>query len=1145
MASIVLASVGASVGNMILPGIGGRLLGVVSQRVGQNLDESWGWASSSEASSSQLESFKVQDSSYGVAIPVLFGQSRVAGNVIWASDLIETASKTSSSGKGGVLSRSSTTYTYSINCAVALCAGEIGSIQTIWADSKVLYADGVWASGAVESATIYTGSDDQDVDPLLESWIGEGLVPAYRGTAYIVFEGLQLSNYASRLPNLTFEILPKEATGQPEWVGTADPDIYHVIGANRNQAMQPITIEGGALCARTVIVGGYSVTSKKASFTVVEYDVTGDVPLELTRTTSASFSGADVGGHSWAMAADGRFVALGLQDGATGNPYSVVIYDAQARTFGAPVSVSMALAEARQIAWIDAQRFVVMGYENGKRGVYVFMRAGLSVVELGFFDVWGIGTQVSRVPEMYAQFAPYADGLLHFVVDKAPAFTLIEARYLSWVDNTLLVGDKINVASGVTTGNGNAGQAYLLRSGEEEVTLFYGTTLDMRLMSFTLGKTSVTGTRSWQTLVNTTISVVKCHAPVLIGSRIVVLQRASTENAYRLSEIRLENSRFSLASDGVVLEDFEDVGLNFGMVPISSVRLLASVNAGTSGDLGRLDSIKRRNTGDTLDNVVGAILKRAGYESGDYDVSALADIPVDGYVLSEQATGVSALQPLQVFEPFDLVERDAQLKAVLHGEGHAVALTSAEAGATSGMEADSFTPILVETRAQEIALPVEVSVDYEDVSRDYETGSQKARRGVTRGSCHVMKIVLSMVLSPTKAKRLAQDHLFAAWSERTQYRFYLSRAWLGVEPGDVVTLDQTRMRVTKVRLQDSVLRVDAISCPANALASTSFAEGGSGGVVGGSDAVASSLFLMDLPLLRSEDDAPGYYAAVSGLDGWPGASLWRSTDDVNFTQQASFASAAVAGCAVSLLPARAVAYRDQVSVLQVQLLQGELSSCSESALFNGANAALVGGEVLQFQTATLLGPGLYALGGLLRGRKGTEEQVGTHAIGESFVLLSSAALQFLPLQLSDRSLTYHFRAVSNGGSLDLAQDLSLTCGLKTIRPLAPAHLKACRASMGEVSLTWVRCARMNAAWVDYIDVPLDEAEELYDIEICDQASGDVVRSFIDQTDTTLIYTTAQQTADWGGGLPEAITVRVYQKSVRYGRGQAASVSVLF
>ena len=82
MASIVLSSVGSSIGNAMLPGLGGQILGAAGRKLGAPIDESIGWSNGSEAKDgSRLENFKVQDSRYGLAIPVSFGAVRVAGNV--------------------------------------------------------------------------------------------------------------------------------------------------------------------------------------------------------------------------------------------------------------------------------------------------------------------------------------------------------------------------------------------------------------------------------------------------------------------------------------------------------------------------------------------------------------------------------------------------------------------------------------------------------------------------------------------------------------------------------------------------------------------------------------------------------------------------------------------------------------------------------------------------------------------------------------------------------------------------------------------------------------------------------------------------------------------------------------------------------
>lgn len=54
---------------------------------------------------------------------------------------------------------------------------------------------------------IHDGSEDQAPDPLIEAKQGAGNAPAYRGTAYVVFDRLPIGDYGNRIPQLQFEVL--------------------------------------------------------------------------------------------------------------------------------------------------------------------------------------------------------------------------------------------------------------------------------------------------------------------------------------------------------------------------------------------------------------------------------------------------------------------------------------------------------------------------------------------------------------------------------------------------------------------------------------------------------------------------------------------------------------------------------------------------------------------------------------------------------------------------------------------------------------------------------------------------------------------------------------------------------------------------
>jgi hypothetical protein len=167
----------------------------------------------------RLTDRSVSGSAYGTMRPKLFGTYRMSGEIIWSADLKEYADK-EEAGKGGG-GGSYTTYTYTASFALALCAGTISGVRKIWMDNKLVYtsADDSDAAQLQVSNTlakgirIYTGSATQQTDSVIESYLGAGNVPAYRGTAYIVFNELQVSEFGNRIPQITVEVVREGNVG--------------------------------------------------------------------------------------------------------------------------------------------------------------------------------------------------------------------------------------------------------------------------------------------------------------------------------------------------------------------------------------------------------------------------------------------------------------------------------------------------------------------------------------------------------------------------------------------------------------------------------------------------------------------------------------------------------------------------------------------------------------------------------------------------------------------------------------------------------------------------------------------------------------------------------------------------------------------
>ncbi len=191
MATIVLTAVGSALGGPIGAAVGAAIGSAVDAKL----------FAPKARQGPRLGSLAVQGSSYGAAIPKLFGTMRVAGTVIWSTDLQERRSS-SSGGKGRP---KTVNYSYSASFAVALSGRRIRGVRRIWADGKLLRgAAGDWK--AETKFRLHLGGEDQPVDPLIASAEGLSSTPAYRGLAYAVFENLQLADYGNRIPSLSFEV---------------------------------------------------------------------------------------------------------------------------------------------------------------------------------------------------------------------------------------------------------------------------------------------------------------------------------------------------------------------------------------------------------------------------------------------------------------------------------------------------------------------------------------------------------------------------------------------------------------------------------------------------------------------------------------------------------------------------------------------------------------------------------------------------------------------------------------------------------------------------------------------------------------------------------------------------------------------------
>ena len=210
MATLLLAAAGSALGGSLggsIAGLSAMALGKAAGAVvGSAIDQRLLGLGSEPVETGRVERFRVMGSSEGAPLARVFGRNRVAGQLIWSSRFLELVHSEKVGGKGG--GASVREYSYSVSLAIALCEGEVSRIGRIWADGQPLDQFGL-------TFRLHPGSEDQLPDPLIEAI--EGAAPAYRGTAYVVFENLDLTPFGNRIPQFNFEVFrrPKAVAGLP------------------------------------------------------------------------------------------------------------------------------------------------------------------------------------------------------------------------------------------------------------------------------------------------------------------------------------------------------------------------------------------------------------------------------------------------------------------------------------------------------------------------------------------------------------------------------------------------------------------------------------------------------------------------------------------------------------------------------------------------------------------------------------------------------------------------------------------------------------------------------------------------------------------------------------------------------------------
>lgn len=1031
MATLALALAGSAIGG----GVGGTFLGVGAatwgMAAGQLLGSILFAPDGQKLQGPRLSDLNAGSASEGADIPMVWGQARLAGQLVWKAPVTETKHKKKiKSGKGGS-SSSQTTYTYS--CSFAVDFGRMrrgtGVLRKIIMNGKV-YVDFTGTSEVTQIKGLsyywYSGGQSQP-DPLIEAYIGVGNVSARKGRMYLVFDELPLSDeFGNRLPTVQVEV-SSSASGDAEGeVITGDVDVsggddvlghnpvyMHYTGSDKvivsfEDGTGSLQQELNSLDQNTHI---FDLSSKKVLVTRKGAAIEGVVSgMGFRKTLDDDYFSSD---HQYIFYDLKRLSRLGsFQVSGTGSRMltgTVETLTEGAFIYYADTNYLYSRAKgyyggADNIITLPQPPFNRVpraGYINSNKPFLFFPSMGLITdpsVVYGVFSVTPMGVQQTLT--LPAGLVPANVGRS---VPDQPAVSDTDGEQIAWIPmNDHTGGSVIPKLVGIDI-EGRLQGIYSLAEALPH------------LSNTSWGASSLPSTFYDPATELVTMTYGGRHVSFNPRSRSFSAETWFSSNSSWAIYHAETNTYWANSVDPL-----DRPGLFFA----------------TRGALGQPAPVP-------VAQIIEDLCNDAGIESEWLDIAV--DDTVHGYAHTQQTSVRSDLEPLMVYCSAYAVSSDWLLKFKSLGAAPAAEISYEQTGLEDN-GFDSKSPI-VRVEPELVDLPRTVTLDYISVDNGLQPASARADWFSTE-SRRTAATRLPVVMNDADAAQLAQRILQLS-HEATTYQFTLPRDYQHLEPGDVIMIEDITGTQQRVRLTSMTRGAnDLIECEAAsdnpAHLETYAVTAGSGYIIdqitGNNDV---DLVILDTPLLRDADaDHPGPYMAVYNSLGFLGGTLYASADDEAFESVTEVGLRAGVGSVITPPGDADFEAWDDTNTIQVQwFVDGELSSTTDANLLNGANAVAIGApgrwEILNVGTVTQVSPGVDALSHLLRGRRGTNVHTGSHQQYDLLVVLDSETIYREVLEMAQAGSTRYYRVPLAGDSVADAETTVHNIGYEPLQPYTP------------------------------------------------------------------------------------------------------------
>lgn len=824
-------SIGASIGGFIFAPEGPNIEG---PRIGDN---------------------DVTASTVGKIIPLNYGTTRSAGNIIWSGGIkeVKTKERQSGGGKGGGGGATTTTYSYFCSFALALGRGSAQNVLRIWADGKLIY-DATSAGGSVKNDKynfrLRSGVSDPNteegvVDPLIAESINrrlaglpdvnEGNQPQanFRTIDAIIADLNSSSDPRSELYATYLTTLRDTAES-----GSSSPPDYGFTPSYKEVTYlvfddMPLEDFGNRIPNITaeIVWSNTNVVDPNDTVSISTVD-----EISVATATPTNMMGVEgISRSALVISDDSRLRRFALSIEAETTERSVVL--------GAGINAERVLGSTASGDWI-----VRGSRPSGSDKLYRLDNISLTPKSLDTSEMstsartatFGCNAGVNGASELFAFCNPDGDfGLANVGASRV--------RDVGQFNNVGL-GDGPMVYGGGEPGNtrifwlSDNGSSFRLLKAEFRYGGVITPTLPVAFsLSFSNVITDFTTMDASRSLSGGSVSgllyspqsgrvfVIKTNSggggtiyeydpdpasgdPFLVSTKTFEGTPPNIDSGISRSGTSFNQISFAdgnnvhsveliTGKETVYTNVLGDTASTSAQVFIpDSAQLFAWV--GGTPTLIRLNALSGGLYTNDLAGIISDVCDDVGMLPDEYDVSAIAGLyNVRGYTIARPSTGRAVLEKLFQAYFVDGVESDWKIKFKPQSSTPVRTIFESELGSSRG---PTGSVPFMETRVPEQDLPAEISVVFTDPDRDYQQGSGHYRRvsqpTPSMYSRKIDNIEIPLVLTESEGRSIAERALFLAWMSRNQGKTILPWTHIDLDPADVVSIQFNDGRVITDRL---------------------------------------------------------------------------------------------------------------------------------------------------------------------------------------------------------------------------------------------------------------------------------------------------------------------------------------------------------